>query len=128
MAPWIAAMWRTHTQLKSGKTVVVHCKGGLGRTGTFAASVLTTFGVEPAEAIRAVREARPGTIENTTQEEFVGRAREHARSDARSRIRGCLLAGAVGDALGGPVEFMKLAEIRRALRLARNNAPLGGSA
>lgn len=32
---------------------------------------------------------------------------------ARSRIRGCLLAGAVGDALGAPVEFMSLAEIRR---------------
>ena len=27
--------------------------------------------------------------------------------DARSRIRGCLLGGAVGDALGAPVEFMR---------------------
>jgi ADP-ribosyl-[dinitrogen reductase] hydrolase len=35
-----------------------------------------------------------------------------ARVDARSRIRGCLLAGAVGDALGAPVEFISLAEIR----------------
>jgi ADP-ribosylglycohydrolase len=31
---------------------------------------------------------------------------------ARDRIRGSLLAGAVGDALGAPVEFMLLAEIR----------------
>ncbi len=31
----------------------------------------------------------------------------------RDRIRGCLLAGAAGDALGAPVEFMSLAEIRR---------------
>ncbi|GGL43517.1 ADP-ribosylglycohydrolase family protein [Planomonospora parontospora] len=30
----------------------------------------------------------------------------------RSRVRGCLLGGAVGDALGNPVEFMSLAEIR----------------
>ena len=29
------------------------------------------------------------------------------------RIRGCLLAGACGDALGAPVEFLRLAEIRR---------------
>jgi ADP-ribosylglycohydrolase len=29
-----------------------------------------------------------------------------------SRIRGCLLGGAVGDALGAPVEFLSLAEIR----------------
>ncbi|NPT54890.1 ADP-ribosylglycohydrolase family protein [Paraburkholderia elongata] len=36
-------------------------------------------------------------------------------SDAikRSRFRGCLLGGAVGDALGAPVEFMNLADIRR---------------
>src|SRR5690348_900631 len=29
-----------------------------------------------------------------------------------ARIRGCLLGGALGDALGWPVEFMSLAQIR----------------
>ncbi len=33
--------------------------------------------------------------------------------DRRSRATGCLLAGAAGDALGAPVEFLSLAEIRR---------------
>lgn len=33
--------------------------------------------------------------------------------DRRSRITGCLLGGAVGDALGAPVEFMELDEIRQ---------------
>jgi ADP-ribosylglycohydrolase len=32
---------------------------------------------------------------------------------ARSRILGCLLAGAVGDALGGPIEFVSLRALRR---------------
>jgi ADP-ribosylglycohydrolase len=32
--------------------------------------------------------------------------------DLRARIRGCLLGGAAGDALGAPVEFLRLAEIR----------------
>jgi len=32
--------------------------------------------------------------------------------DAASRIRGCLLGGAIGDALGAPTEFLTLAEIR----------------
>src|SRR5215472_9407290 len=32
--------------------------------------------------------------------------------DDVSRIRGCLLGGALGDALGAPVEFMKLDAIR----------------
>lgn len=33
-------------------------------------------------------------------------------TDLLARYRGCLLGGAVGDALGAPVEFMSLAEIR----------------
>lgn len=33
-------------------------------------------------------------------------------ADVRDRFRGCLLAGAAGDALGAPVEFLKLVEIR----------------
>ncbi|MFD7440298.1 ADP-ribosylglycohydrolase family protein [Streptomyces sp. NPDC059909] len=45
----------------------------------------------------------------------------HVRSDRswqsvavrRSRVRGCLLGGAIGDALGNPVEFQSLAAIRR---------------
>ncbi|WTI79879.1 ADP-ribosylglycohydrolase family protein [Streptomyces sp. NBC_00726] len=32
----------------------------------------------------------------------------------RARVRGCLLGGAIGDALGNPVEFLSLAGIRRA--------------
>lgn len=33
--------------------------------------------------------------------------------DLGDRVKGCLLGGAVGDALGAPVEFMDLADIRR---------------
>lgn len=39
-----------------------------------------------------------------------GRAEQQ---DFRSRVRGCLLGGAIGDALGAGVEFDSLAEIRR---------------
>jgi len=39
-----------------------------------------------------------------------GSSRDAARRDA---LRGCLLGGAVGDALGAPVEFMSEKEIRR---------------
>lgn len=67
-------MRQVHTDLEDGLTVVVHCKGGLGRTGTFAASILASFGVEPREAIAEVRVARKGAIENARQENFVARA------------------------------------------------------
>ena len=36
-----------------------------------------------------------------------------AVDDARDRTRGCLLGGAIGDALGAPIEFESLADIRR---------------
>lgn len=46
----------------------------------------------------------------------------------RSRYRGCLLAGAVGDALGAPVEFWSLARIREACgpEGVTGYLPLGG--
>lgn len=44
--------------------------------------------------------------------------------DLRDQISGCLIAGAVGDALGGPVEFMSWAEIRRRFGRAGVTAPL----
>ncbi len=80
---WINAMQQVHADLEDGLTVVVHCKGGLGRTGTFAASILASFGAEPREAIAAVRAARKGTIENVLQENFVGRAATLWRDELR---------------------------------------------
>jgi ADP-ribosyl-[dinitrogen reductase] hydrolase len=56
------------TMLQAGERIFLHCKGGLGRTGTVAACLLVESGVQPEEAIEKVRAARRNTIETTMQE------------------------------------------------------------
>ena len=51
--------------------VAVHCRGGLGRTGTVLASVLVWLGDDSEEAIDKVRFARPMAIQTSAQETFV---------------------------------------------------------
>ncbi len=61
-----------HT-IKLGGNVLVHCKGGLGRSGTIAALMLIEFGIPNGQAIALVRKARPGAIDIAEQEEYVRR-------------------------------------------------------
>lgn len=58
-------------RLRTGQSVAVACRGGLGRTGTAVACLLIDAGLTPVEAIRLTRESRPRTIENAEQEAFV---------------------------------------------------------
>jgi protein-tyrosine phosphatase/nicotinamidase-related amidase len=52
--------------------VLLHCVGGLGRSGLVAASYLKYKGLNSDEAIKAVRKVRgPRTVESKIQEEFV---------------------------------------------------------
>ena len=67
--------------MRRGETVIVHCRGGLGRSGTIAACCLVALGRAPGAAIRLVREARPGAVEVESQELFV------AQCAARTRVR-----------------------------------------
>jgi hypothetical protein len=58
--------------LAAGQRVVVHCMGGLGRSGLVAACALVDRGRAGDEAIRAVRAARdPRAVETRGQEDFV---------------------------------------------------------
>ncbi|MEJ5183664.1 MAG: ADP-ribosylglycohydrolase family protein, partial [Rectinemataceae bacterium] len=109
--------------LRRGGRVCLHCMGGLGRTGMIAARLLVESGVHPEDAIRMVRAARPGTIETPEQEAYVRSFEGLWRM--RDRFRGCLLAGACGDALGAPVAFDSHAAIgaRFGAEGIRNFAP-----
>jgi protein-tyrosine phosphatase len=59
-----------HALLSSGQNIVLHCRGGLGRTGLMAARLLIERGMLPVEAVAVVRTARAHAIETFEQEEF----------------------------------------------------------
>jgi ADP-ribosyl-[dinitrogen reductase] hydrolase len=102
------------------RNVTIHCRGGLGRSGLVAAACLLAQGSDVASALRIVRASRIGAVETASQERFLaaheawlrecGAARvdlppELTGAVDASRFTGCLLGGALGDALGYPVEF-----------------------
>ncbi len=57
--------------LAAGRSVVVACHGGLGRTGTVVACVLRDGGLDAEAAMALTRAKRRGTIESAAQERFV---------------------------------------------------------
>ncbi|WP_221234573.1 ADP-ribosylglycohydrolase family protein [Sphingomonas aerophila] len=102
------------SRLRAGFDVLVHCKGGLGRAGTVASRLLVDCGWSPADALAAMRAARPGAVETPAQERYVltltalpahhPNPSEAATSD---RAFGSLLGLAVGDAVGTTLEFTR---------------------
>lgn len=98
--------------LAGGGKLLIHCKGGLGRSGVIAARLLVEFGMVPEEAIALVRKYRPGAIENLAQEGYVRKMKPpkmakapKAGSPSEDRAVGCLIGLAIGDALGTTLEF-----------------------
>ena len=109
---WAVAGEALRDRLRLGFDVLVHCRGGLGRAGTIAARLLVELGERADNAIRRVREVRPGALETQEQEDHVAQCAPRAPSvplqtaDAiRVRALGAFLGLAVGDAVGTTLEF-----------------------
>ena len=111
---WRKAGEAIRDRLRLGFDVLVHCKGGLGRAGTVAACLLVELGARSEDAIRRVRIARPGAIENPPQEAYVKRRKPlepavpgQTADNIRDRALGAFLGLAVGDAVGTTLEFSR---------------------
>lgn len=66
-ALWVCSGPRLREHLADGRRILLHCRGGLGRTGMIAVRLLTACGMPARAAVTAVREARPGTLETDAQ-------------------------------------------------------------
>jgi ADP-ribosylglycohydrolase/protein-tyrosine phosphatase len=103
----------------NGETVVIHCRGGLGRAGTIGGCVLRAAGFNADAALAALTAARgPNCPETQDQRDYVrafvgvpllalrispGTLR--AALAMYRRVSGAVLGAAIGDALGHPTEF-----------------------
>ncbi len=79
-AEWPAVSDHLRSRLDAGENILIHCRGGLGRSGMIAARLLAETGVDAEEAIARVRAVRPGAIETWEQEQW-------ARWGPRRRVR-----------------------------------------
>jgi ADP-ribosyl-[dinitrogen reductase] hydrolase len=111
-ANWMEVGEGLRARLRDGFNVLVHCKGGLGRAGTIASRLMVELGISPGEAMRGVRQARPGAIETAEQEKYMLALKEtpEAAPDTSpaatmDRAIGALLGLAAGDAAGTSLEF-----------------------
>jgi protein-tyrosine phosphatase len=68
---WVKSGPELISRLRAGERLVVHCRGGLGRSGLVAARMLVELGIAPKDAINRVRAGRRGTIETAEQEGYV---------------------------------------------------------
>lgn len=68
---WPTLSQRLRKRLDAGERVLVHCRGGRGRSGMIAAALLIDAGISPDGAIMAARDVRPGAIETSGQETWL---------------------------------------------------------
>lgn len=80
------AVDRTAAYLSRGRTVVIHCMGGLGRTGLVAAACLLALTeLSPGEAVAAVRRAREDAVETGEQAAYLDTYYNHLQKLGRRK-------------------------------------------
>lgn len=114
---WTYSGMRLRAILARGDNVVIHCRGGLGRTGTVAARLLVEFGDQQETAIWKVRQRgrarskrRLKRSTSRTASQWLGPV---SCGPTRGRVLACLLGGAMCDAFGYEVKFNSLEKIQQ---------------
>ena len=70
-----------HEQIKNNQAVMVHCAAGMGRAGTILACYFIKYKKFSADnAIKKIRDERPGSIQSEVQELAIGFYEKHVRN------------------------------------------------
>lgn len=72
---------RLRRQFEPSTRMLLHCQGGSGRTGTFAAAYWISKGLPCSEAIAKIRAVRPGAIETPEQEQVLEQLAQSLAND-----------------------------------------------
>ena len=67
IAKWPEASQRARAALAGGGRVIVHCKGGCGRSGMAALRLMIEAGEAPDAALKRLRAVRPCAVETAQQ-------------------------------------------------------------
>ncbi len=67
---WEPISKNIHQKIKAGGRILVHCRGGCGRTGMIVLRIMIEFGEDPDEALERLRRIRPCAVETKAQENW----------------------------------------------------------
>jgi hypothetical protein len=79
-ANWPAVSADIRRALSGGGRVLVHCKGGCGRSGMIALRLMIEAGEKPEPALERLRHLRPCAIETEAQMDWALQARRRRRA------------------------------------------------
>ena len=67
---WEKISKNINLQINNGNRILVHCRGGCGRTGMIVLRFMIEFGEDPEKALERLRVIRPCAIETLDQENW----------------------------------------------------------
>jgi len=68
---WAQYKNEIHAILDDNESIVIHCKGGSGRTGIVAAKILLERGADFDATIKEIKQIRPGAFGHDVQVEYM---------------------------------------------------------
>ena len=64
-------------KVNNGDRILIHCRGGCGRSGMIVLRIMIEFGEDPEEALERLRKIRPCAVETEAQENWAKSPKEN---------------------------------------------------